>query len=155
MEVEIMNEKTERALDWEDEIEQDSAEFTVFPEGDYDFEVTGFERARYQGGEKIPPCNKAIIKIKIKDGEKSTTINHNLLLYSTLEWRISEFFISIGMKKKGEKVAPKWGNVIGSTGRAKIGIRKWENKEKRTSGEANEVLKLYPKEQKTFRAGEF
>ena len=70
-----MSETMEREFGWDDAIEKDS-EFELLPEGDYDFEVTGFERARHNGSDKLPPCNKAVLTIKLigADG-KSTTIN--------------------------------------------------------------------------------
>ena len=43
----------ERELNWDDEISQES-EFTLLEDGDYDFEVTKFERGRSNGSEKIP-----------------------------------------------------------------------------------------------------
>ena len=49
-----MAEYMERELDWDDEIERES-DFVLLPEGDYDFTVTGFERARHEGSEKLPP----------------------------------------------------------------------------------------------------
>ena len=46
-----MSEYTEnsidRALDWDDEISQEN-EFVILPDGEYNFKVTGFERAEYE-----------------------------------------------------------------------------------------------------------
>ena len=75
----------ERELQWEDVIESDGPEFIVLPEGDYEFEVTGFERARHAGSEKLPACNKAIIHLKIEAPQGSTTIKHNLFLHTITE----------------------------------------------------------------------
>lgn len=54
----------ERELGWDDEISRES-DFTIIPEGDYDFTVTGFERGRYDGSEKLPPCNMAIVTLAV------------------------------------------------------------------------------------------
>ena len=43
------NTNIDRELSWDDEIEKDSGEFILLPEGDYEFTVESFERARYQG----------------------------------------------------------------------------------------------------------
>ena len=43
-----MSEVIERELGWDDEIEKDGPEFVLLPEGDYSFEVVGFERARHK-----------------------------------------------------------------------------------------------------------
>ena len=63
----------EKELGWDDVIEKES-DFTLLPAGDYDFTITGFERARNEGSEKLPPCNKAVVSIHIDAPEGSTTI---------------------------------------------------------------------------------
>ena len=40
----------EREFEWNDTIEHDSDEFIILPAGDYDFEITNFERARHGEG---------------------------------------------------------------------------------------------------------
>ena len=116
------NNNIERELDWDSEINKES-EFTLLPEGDYNFTVVSFERARHQGSAKLPPCNKAIVKIKIDGGELgSTTIQHNLFLHTKCEGMLSEFFIALGLKKHGEKLAMNWNAVQGKTGRCKVYI---------------------------------
>ena len=39
---------------------------------------------------------------------------------STMEWKISAFFRSIGLKKHGEKLKMKWNETIGCKGRAHV-----------------------------------
>ena len=75
----------DREFGWDDEIEKDSPDYITLPEGDYDFEVVDFERARHEGSEKLPPCNKAIVHIKVegKDAgghEGVAIIRHQLFL---------------------------------------------------------------------------
>ena len=53
-------ENTGRELGWEDVIEKEN-QFIILPEGDYDFTVESFDRARHNGSEKVPACNKAYI----------------------------------------------------------------------------------------------
>ena len=50
---------TDRALDWDDEVSNEQPEFVLLPEGEYAFEVTELERARYEGSAKLPPCKMA------------------------------------------------------------------------------------------------
>ena len=47
---------TDRALSWDDEFTNEQQEFVLLPEGDYAFEVTGMERARFEGR---PSCRPA------------------------------------------------------------------------------------------------
>ena len=65
-------------LDWNGTIEHDAPEFTVLPEGDYDFQVVKLERARHPGSSKLPPCNKAVLHIQISDEGGVNIIRHNL-----------------------------------------------------------------------------
>ena len=72
-------------LDWNDEIENDGQEFVTLEEGDYIFEVTGFERGRFPGGPKIPACNKAALTLQVKTPDGVAVIRTDLLLYKTME----------------------------------------------------------------------
>ena len=132
-------ETTGRELGWEDVIEKEN-QFIILPEGDYDFTVESFDRARHNGSEKVPACNKAVLKIRIDTPEGTVTVTHNLLLHSNVEWRLSEFFTSIGQKKKGETLRMNWNAVPGAAGRLKLGIRTYDGKN------YNEVKQFYPKE---------
>ena len=145
-----------RELDWDDQIEDDSPEFIILPPGDYDFEVTDFERGRHQGSDNLPPCNKAIVYLRIEGKEGATTIKHQLFLHTKTEGLLCAFFTAIGHRKKGEQITMNWDKVVGSKGRAKIGIRKWTNKDGETF-EFNEVKRFYESEDNTpkFKPGEF
>lgn len=150
-----------RELGWDDVIENDSPEFVILPEGDYDFEVTKFERGRHNGSEKLPPCNKAIITIRIEGNEGVSLITHNLFLHSKCEGMLCAFFTGIGQRKHGEKLKMNWNNVIGSKGKCKIGIRKWTNNDGREYVN-NEIKKFYepnetaaPQPANTWQAGQF
>ena len=69
----------ERELGWDEPIENEGPEFVILPEGDYDFQVVNLERGRHNGSDKLPPCNKAIVHIKI-EGPEGESI-HNLFLH--------------------------------------------------------------------------
>lgn len=146
----------EREMGWDDQIEKDGPEFTILPEGDYDFEVINFERGRHAGSEKLPPCNKATVQIKIEGPEGISTINHNLFLHTKTEGMLCAFFTAIGQRKKGEKVSMNWNAVAGSKGRAKVAIKKWTYEGKNYEG--NEIKKFYEPTEgpvKGFEAGRF
>jgi hypothetical protein len=129
--------EVEREFNWDDQIENDGPEFVLLPEGDYDFEVISFERGRHNGSEKLPPCNKATVHIKIQGEEGETIIKHNLFLHSKTEGMLCAFFTAIGQRKHGEKVSMNWNAVTGSVGRCKVGIKKYEGKD------YNEIKKFY------------
>ena len=60
-------------LGWEDEIQQESS-FILLPEGDYRFTVEKFDRARHNGSDKIPPCNKAILHFRVFSPDGSSVL---------------------------------------------------------------------------------
>ena len=129
-------------MDWNDTLESDGQEFIVLPEGDYTFTVTGFERGRFPGSAKIPPCNKATLTIRIDNDQGPATARFDLILYRTLEWKIASFFRCIGQKKHGEKLAMDWSSLPGARGRAHIRPRSYTTRggEER---QVNDVVRFY------------
>jgi hypothetical protein len=107
----------ERELGWDDEIENDSS-FTLFPEGDYPFTVVSLERGRFAGSDKMPPCPMAMITIEIDGGRALGKQNQtvNLMLHTKTEWKLCEFFRSIGLRQHGEKISMPWNKVVGASG---------------------------------------
>jgi len=108
------------AFTWDGPIKKSAEEFVVLDAGDYDFTVTGFERAHYEGGERLPACPMAIVKLRISSIKGDTTVTDKLRLCSEMEWRISSFFESIGMKKKDEEFLMDWDHIIGKHGRVRV-----------------------------------
>lgn len=129
-------------LGWDDEIVNDSGSYLLLEEGDYNFTVTGFERARFPGSAKIPPCNKAVLTLTVEADEGTASVKYDLILYSTMEWKLSEFFRAIGQKKHGEPLRPRWNELVGSRGRAHFKPRVYTKKDG-SEGKANDVEKFY------------
>lgn len=140
-------------LDWNDTIENDGQEFITLEEGDYIFEVTGFERGRFPGGTKIPACNKAALTLQVKTRDGIAVIKTDLLLYKTMEWKLSSFFRCIGQKKHGERLAMDWNRVVGSRGRAHFKPRTYTDRDG-NERQANDVDRFYDWEEKYFPVGE-
>lgn len=150
-----MNEMMERELGWDDEIEKDAGEYILLPEGEYDFRVQSFERGRFNGSEKMPPCNKAILKIEINSNLGTTLITHNLFLHTKTEGLLSAFFTSIGLKQKGEKLRMNWNLVPGSTGRCKVIVHEWTDNSGNKK-QSNQIDRFLPKQARpAFQAGTF
>lgn len=154
-----MSEDIGRELGWDDAIENDGPEFITLPEGDYDFEVVKFERGRHQGSDKLPPCNKAILHIKINAPEGTAIIQHNLFLHTKTEGLLCAFFTAIGQRKHGERLNMNWNTVVGSKGRCKVGIREWVS-DKGNKITSNQINKFYdpadqPAQETMFKPGEF
>lgn len=142
----------DRELGWDDEIEKDSS-FVELPPGDYDFTIDHFERGRSKGTDNIPASNMAIVFFNIvgPNGEQAT-IRENFILHTKLEWKLSELFASVGLKKKGEKLRMNWNMLPGLKGRAQVSLDPDKNDPNK---KYNHIKKLYPFEEKKFKAGEF
>lgn len=133
-----------RELGWEDEIQQESS-YILLPEGDYRFTVEKFDRARHDGSKKIPPCNKAIVFIRVfgTDGN-SVLLPEYLYLHTVMEWKLSEFFASIGMKQKGQAARMNWQEVNGKSGICHVTVQDKEKKDGSGTYKKNQIDKLYP-----------
>lgn len=140
-----MSQEIERELGWDDEIEKDGGNFVLLPAGDYNFTVAKFERGRFQGSDKMPPCNQAKLELTVHSPELgNVTIFHNLMLHTKTEGFLSNFFTGIGQKKKGERLRMNWNLVTGAKGRCKVIQNKYMSKgEERVN---NQIDTFYPYE---------
>ena len=121
-------------LSWTSEIQDDGgSSFIVLPEGEYKFQVQGLEKGSYQGSsEKIGMgCPMATLSLKVMSPNGNADVKDTIYLKKSLEWKASSFFRSIGQKKHGEKFTMNWkdSNILGQTGRCKIKVEKWIDKE--------------------------
>ena len=139
-----MNNTQGFALGWDDEVTNEQKEFVLLPEGDYPFEVTGMERARYEGSAKLPPCSMAKLTLKVCGGAKGdTTVTHRLYLHTRTQGLLGAFFESIGQCKRGETFRPRWNEVVGAKGICHLGIHSYTRKSG-DPGESNEVVRFLP-----------
>lgn len=115
-----MQQDTDRELGWDDTINEDPKEFVTLTPGDYRFTVSEIERSRYDGGEKIPACNMAIVTCKFETPQGEAYIKNRLYLHTKTEGLISAFFSSIGLKRKGEPLRMEWNKVVGQSGVARV-----------------------------------
>lgn len=131
------------AFDYEDEIQDDGGNgFTLVEAGDYGFTVKSFERGQFPGGKKIPACKKVTVTLVLNTDQGGVPVKEDFILWSTMEWKLSGFFRSIGMKKHGEKIRLDWQGAVGRTGAARIGVRDWVGNDGQTR-RSNEVEKFY------------
>ena len=117
-------------MGWNDVLKDDGKEPELLAEGDYTFTVTAFERGEYAGGPKIPPCPKASITLAVdREGGEVVTVRMDLLLYRTLEWKLTSFCRSIGLRKEGDEAVPEWEKVVGSRGKAHFKPRQYTTRD--------------------------
>lgn len=145
-----------RELSWDDQIENEGTDFEPLPAGTYAFTVNSMERGRFPGSEKMAACNMANLDLIVKDGEGNERhLFDSLYLNSKAEWRLSQFFMAIGQKKKGEPLRPNWSAVTGSSGKVEIYINEYTDKKTGQTKRNNKVDKYLPPEAVSYKAGDF
>lgn len=146
------NQQQDRELGWDDEIVNDGPVNILLPEGDYNFTVAKFERARFQGSTNLPACNQAKLEITIHSPEHGdVTVHHNLFLHTKTEGFLSNFFTGIGQKKTGEPLRMNWQAVTGAKGRCQLEHNKYtRDGEERVN---NQIKTFYPYEEYLKHAG--
>ena len=144
----------DRELDWDDEIENTQS-FTDIPDGEYNFVVDHFERAKVGGDGKYAGKNMAVIFCDVLGPDNTNvTIRTNLIMHSKFQWKLSQFFISIGLMKdeEGERLRMPWTQIGGCRGRCKVEHKPNYNDATKTHLEITEFLKPGAK---TWAKGKF
>lgn len=122
-------------LNWDDEVEE-GAPFVLLPEGEYPFVITNLEKGIYEKPanreSKVPdnaPMATVTLEITAPTGEVAT-LTEKFYLYKKMQWKINQFFTSIGAPKNEEgKVRMNWGMVLGARGKAKVTVNTYTNRE--------------------------
>lgn len=109
------------ALSWDSVIENDGQDFVLLPPGEYSYTVVGFERKQFDGNDKAPACPMAKLTLECAAEDGTTArVTDTLFLSSRNEWRLCEFFTSIGQRQHGDKLQPRWNEVLGAKGTLKL-----------------------------------
>lgn len=129
-------------IGYEGVIENEDGGFVLLPDGDYDFTVNKVTRSRYEGSDKMPSCNTVSVELSVwgAAGNK-TTITERFFLVKKFEWKLSQFFLSIGLKKHGEQLVMRW-NIEGCKGKCKVYIDNYK-KQDGSDGQSNKIKKFY------------
>lgn len=128
-------------LGYEGVIENEDGGFTLLPEGDYDFTISKVTRGRYEGSDKMPACNSVTVELTVWGPQDKTTITERFFLVKKFEWKLSQFFLSIGLKKHGEQLVMCW-NIEGMRGKCKVYIDHYK-KNDGSDGQSNKIKKFY------------
>jgi len=126
-----MSTNEERAIGWDENriANPKESDFCELPPGDYRFEVTKLERGQHNGSEKLSACPKAIITLTIDGGELGQSrLTHNLYLHTKTMGLLCEFFVCIGLRKRGDDLVLAWNNVVGRTGLCRIDLGEYQGK---------------------------
>ena len=118
-------------MNWDSYIENEGElRFVTLPEGDYDFEVTKFEKSNYEGSPKVKPCPMALLELTFTAPEVGkSVVKERLFLDESVEWKLCEFFRSIGQKQHGKGITMDWDKVLGAKGHAHLIVNSWEGQD--------------------------
>lgn len=127
-------------IGWDDEVENVPSFFRI-EDGEYDFFVDHFERAKVSGDGKYAGQNMAVIYCNI-DAPGEPQVKANIIMNTKFQWKISQFFISIGQmeNKENAKLRPNWSMIGGSRGRCRIENKPNYNDATKTHPEITEFL---------------
>lgn len=105
-----------KELGWDSGISAEAGEFKIPPIGEYLFYVANFERAYSKTNKPM-----AILTLSLNVNDQAYERKDYLVLTETMEWKLAQFFESIGLKKKGEALSKMpWDQVIGKQGTCKL-----------------------------------
>jgi len=117
------------ALDWDSPIENDGKSVYLFPDGsEVRFEVIELTRATSRNLN----CPMARLRLRLHDPshpELENVIIENLVLHTSCEWKLCEFFTAIGQRRHGDKLMPRWGEVVGAGGRCKVSVDSFKKRD--------------------------
>ncbi|MCD8333704.1 MAG: hypothetical protein LUB60_06260 [Clostridiales bacterium] len=138
-----MAEDMNREYGWEDEVENRLG-FIDIPDGEYEFMVDHYERAKVGGDGKYAGQNMATVYCNILAGDgEEPQIRTNLILNKAFDWKLSQFFICIGLMKdeEGARLKMNWNQVGGRRGRCKVEHKPNYNDKTKEHLEITEFLK--------------
>lgn len=120
------------ALGWDDEATVEDSAYEVLPEGTYDYEVTGFDRGRYEGSANMAACPMAKVKLRCTGVDGTTASGTgfvNFYLNSKTLWKITQFLKSTGLLDPETPEGQTYplslfskDNAMGATGRCKVKV---------------------------------
>lgn len=147
-------ENENKEIGWDAVISDKDNVRIVLPEGDYPFKVIRMERGRYLGSAKIPACNKVTYTLVVNTNMGESYTNIDLILYSSVEWKLSSFLRCVGLKKHGEDLKLDVNKPVGCFGKAHFKPREYLNKNNETRV-VNDVTKFYDYDEKFFKTFDF
>lgn len=114
------NTEVNQELGWDDEIENKQVQ--EIPEGEYEFMVDHYERAKVGGDGKYAGQNMAVVYCNILGIEGEPQLKVNFILNKKFAWKLSQFFISVGLMedKEGAMLKMDWNQVGGRRGHCKV-----------------------------------
>ena len=123
---------TNTAFDWNSTISnaEETNEYKPLPEGDYEFVINAVTKKMFNGSAKMPACPQASIEVHVDDPNTGRTVPvfSNLFLCSSQEWKLAQFFKSIGVMSADDKQLRMRWDIEGEKGVCHIAPREYNGK---------------------------
>lgn len=132
-------------IGYEGTIEDEGSDFVLLPEGDYEFTVNKVVRTRHEASANLPECNEVDVELTIWGAADKATVTTRFFLVRKFEWKLSQFFRSIGLKKHGEPLVMRW-NIEGFRGKCRVIVNKFQKRDGSGERQNNEIKKFYAPE---------
>lgn len=123
-----MDNRVDKALDWDSKISYEQPDFVTLPAGVYPFTITKVEKKLYEGSRReggLPECPMAEITVEARGKDGISVFTQRMYLHSRCEGILTQFFTCIGQRKKGEELNMNWNAVEGSSGWAVLKVREF------------------------------
>jgi len=107
-------------IDWDGSIDNDGEPLELLPDGDeVTLVVKEVERGHSKDGTK-PQVRIRFLAVSV-NGHGQTSVTDYIQMTRKSEWKLSEFFRSLGLRKHGERMRLRW-DLEGMTARATVTV---------------------------------
>ena len=125
------NSGEDKALDWDATIAwEDAPAYVTLAPGNYEFTVLNYERGHYDGNPSAGKigCNTIKVTVAVDTPQGRATARNTFFFKQSAVGFIRDFFLCIGILKKGEAFVPDFDKAIGCKGMAKFSNREYNGK---------------------------
>lgn len=134
-----MKEEENEVLDYDGEIENDGDSFSVLPEGDeVTYTVKKVEKGRNKDG-TLPQVRVSLLCVS-NNGHGRATVIEFFTMTRKSEWKLCEFFSSLGMRRHGERLKMRW-DIEGCSGIATVGVESYTKRDG-DDGQSNRIKRF-------------
>ena len=127
---------------WIWNLEDDSDGYQLLQPGVYRAKIGRFEQGEFAGSAKLSACPKAILTLAVETENGPREVITSLLVHKKLEWKLSQFFRSVGRKKNGEPMQMDWSGLVGLPLKVHITNRTYINRDGEER-QCNDVDRFY------------
>lgn len=104
-------------------------EFVCLPKGVYEFTIVESSLGRFNGSDKLPPCDMAEVRIAVEGDEGKADITDRFYCCKKMKYKLSSFLQTIGLVHAGDRIMIDWPKLVGRKGRVSLSKREYNGRE--------------------------